>query len=225
MNFKSAKWLIPGLLILIILAVGIFVKVAFDTNVFGSDFRRMVLGTFQKNPFRKQSEVKVSLIDSRLNMNFDLLEEDKPKFAKFINNWFGATEERSLPSEVKNLNFGIDENTKHMISQSLPVTLKLAVSEKSLAFGNNSLSGLQNPLIKNSIDFATGSGKLNAQFSDTAKYSIKLENPEDLANYATSSGMLTASDKLAPLFKSLPKVATIELNVNGKSISGEIVLR
>lgn len=217
--FKSKKWIIPGLLAVIILTIGLFVKVAFDTNVFGSDFRTMVRGYFQKNPFKEQSEVKVSLVDSKVNMVFDLIEQDKARFNAFVNNWFGVTE------EIKNLSFGIDENLKSMLSKNLPVDLKLNVSEKKLEFSSNMIAGLQNPLVKNDIEFATGSSKLDVEYTDETKYYLKIENPADLATYATQSGILTASSKIEGLFKSLPKVATIELSVNGKNISGQIVLR
>lgn len=219
MNFKSKKWVIPGLLILIILSIGIFVKVAFDTNLFGSDFRTMVLGTFQKNPFKKQSAVKASLIDSKLNLAFDIIEEDKTKFTTFVYNWFGVVE------SIETLNFGIDESAKAMLSQSLPVNLSLMISEKSIQFYSRSIPGLQNPLIKNDYEFATGSSTLKVEYSDSSKYHLKIEDPKDLVNYATSSGILTASSKLEGLFKSLPKVATIELNVNGKNVSGFIKLK
>lgn len=219
MNFKSKKWVIPGLLILIILCIGIFAKVAFDTNLFGSDFRTMVLGTFQKNPFKKQSMVKASLIDSKLNLAFDLIDEDKSKFKAFVNNWFGLVE------NIETLSFGIDENMKSMLSQNLPISVNLVVSEKSIQFYSRSIPGLQNPLIKNDYEFATGSSALKVEYSDPSKYHLKIEDPKDLVNYATASGILTASSKLEGLFKSLPKVATIELNVNGKNVSGLIKLK
>ena len=126
---------------------------------------------------------------------------------------------------MKTLSFGIDENMKNALSQNLPVDLKLTVLEKSLSFNSNLVSGLQNPLGKSDFEFATGSSKLNLQYSDSSKYQLKIEDPFDLLNYATASGKLTASSKLEGLFKSLPKVATIEVNVNGKSISGKIGLR
>lgn len=219
MNLQAKKWAIPGLVVVILLAIGVFVKIAYDANVFGSDFRAIVLGTFQKNPFKKQSQVHVSLVDSKLNLNFDLIEEDRPAFRGFVKNWFDIEE------EVKSISFGIDENAKNILSQNLPVDLKIEVSDKSLSFSSKLISGLKNPLGKSDFEFATGSSKLNAQYSDSSKYQFKLEDPYDLVNYATSSGKLTASSKLEGLFKSLPKVATIELNVNGKSISGQIILK
>lgn len=217
--FKSKKWTVPALLVLIILCVGVFIKVAFDANLFGSDFRSIVLGTFQKNPFKKQSQIDASLIDSKLNFKFDLTEQDKPSFGQFINNWFGTKE------ELETLSFGIDENAKNILAQNLPVSLKLTVSEKSLSFNSNLISGLQNPLGKSDFEFATGSSKLKVEYSDSSRYKLRIEDPHDLAQYAIQSGKLTASSKLEGLFKSLPKVATIELNVNGKSISGQIVLK
>ena len=218
---KSKNWKILLAICLTFLILGASAAFA-ATN---ENIRSIFLGTFQKNPFKKQSQIHASLIDSKLNLNFDLIDEDKPKFQTFIKNWFGTEEESSLPAEVKTLSLGIDENLKNILSTNTPVNLKLNVSEKSLSFNSNIISGLQNPLIKSDFEFATGSSKLNVEYSDASKYQLKLENPEDLANYATRSGSLTASTKLEGLFKSLPKVATIELSVNGKNISGKIVLK
>lgn len=219
MNFKSKRWQILLLLSLIILSIGIFIKFAIGTDAFSSDVRSMFLGTFSQNPFKKQSEVKVSIIDSKVHLNFEITEEDKAKFASFIKNWFNTDE------EIKSLSFGIDEQMTSALKSNLPVELNLTISDKSLNFNSQLIPGLQNALIKKDIEFASGSGKLNAQFTDSSKYQINLENPADLVDYATSSGVLTASSKLEPLFKTLPKVATIELNVNGRNISGKIVLR
>ncbi len=220
MNFiKSKRWLIPGLIVLILLAVGVFAKVAFDTNLFGSEFRSIVLGYFQKNPFKESSTLKVFLSDSKLNLDFSIIEQDKSSFALFTKNWFETGE------EIKNLSFGIDSNLKAFLSPNLPVDLKLDINEKSLSFSSSKFSGLQNPLIKEDFEFATGSSKLDLEYSDSSKYHLSIENPLDLANYATSSGILTTSQKIESLFKSLPKVATIDLNVNGKNISGQIILK
>ncbi len=217
--FKSKKWTIPALLLLIFLCIGIFIKFAIGTDAFSANVRSIFLGTFSQNPFKKQSEAQLSLIDSKINLNFQIIEEDKPQFAAFIKNWFGTTE------EIKNLSFGIDDSLKSKLTQNQPVNLKLTISDKSLAWSSNALPGLQNAFIKSDIEFATGSSKLSSEYSSSSKYQLKIENPADLANYATASGMLTASSKIEGLFKSLPKVATIELFVNGKNISGKIVLK
>lgn len=219
MNFKSKKWLVPLLLVLIILAAGVFLRVSLGEEFWKGDFQSRVLGSISRNPFRRQSQVKASLIDSKINLSFDLAEEDKPKFASFVQNWFGIDE------EIKTLSFGIDDNLATMINQNLPVNLNLKVSDKSLEFNSQMVAGLQNAMVKNDIEFATGSSKLNAQVTDSSKYQFKIDDPADLANYATASGMLITSSKIEGLFKTLPKVATIELNVNGKNISGKIVLK
>lgn len=220
MNFlKSKKWIIPGLVALIILTIALFIKVAFDANVFGSDFRSKFLGAIYGNPFKKQSEVNVSLVDASLNLEFNILEEDKPKFKNFIYNWFGSDK------EVKSLSFGIDQNIAQSLKPSLPVTLGLKVTDKNLIFSSVLIPGLQNALIKSDYELATGSSKLNMEYTDSSKYQIKLEDPKDLIVYATSSGMLTTSSKLEGLFKTLPKIDTIDLSVNGKNISGAINLK
>src|SRR3989344_5598549 len=216
MNFKSKKWTIPLLLVLIVLSVGIFIKFSLGFASFDRDFKGLFPNSFSQNPFAKQSEVSISVIDSKLKLDFKLLEEDKPKFQAFTKRWFGVSE------EIKTLDLGIDENLTALVAPNLPVDLELTISDKSLEFKNQNLPGLQNALIRTDFEFATGSGKLSVKYTDSSRYRLEIENPEELVFYATSSGFLMASDKLEGLFKSLPKVATIELNVNGKSILGSI---
>lgn len=210
MNFKSKKWTIVLLVLLIVLSIGIFIKFAIGTEIFN---------TFDQNPFKKQSRVKVSLVDSKLNLDFDLNEEEGLRFTSFINNWF------DIPDQIKSLSFGMDPNINALVSQSLPVELNLNVTDKSLQFNSNRVAGLQNPVIKSDIDFATGSSTLNVEYYDSSKYQIRVEDPAGLIDYATASGILIASTKIEGLFKSLPKVATIEMNVNGKNVYGSIKLK
>lgn len=179
----------------------------------------MFLGSVSQNPFRKQSNVKVSLVDSKLNLSFDLTDEDQPKLTSFVNNWFGVSE------EVRTLSLGVDDNLSAILAANVPIDLNLKISNKSLEFNSRATAALQNALIKSDIEFATGSSKLNVEYSDSSKYKVKIEDPAVLANYATESGKLAASTKIARLFQTLPKVATIELNVNGRSVAGKIVLK
>lgn len=219
MNFRSGKWTVPLLLFLILLSVGIFIKFSLGFKTFDQDLAGLFLNSFSKNPFSKQSRLNVSLIDLKLNLIFSLTEEDKPKFQAFIRNWFGESE------EVKNVSLGLDKNLKAFLSPNLPVDLNLKISEKSLEFTGQNTPGLQNALIKTDVEFATGEGKLSLKYSDSSRYQLVVENPEDLVSYATGSGIITASEKLEGLFKSLSQAATIELNVNGKNISGSIKLK
>lgn len=219
MNFRSRKWTVLLLVFLIILSLGVFIKFSLGFNYFDRDFKGLFFNSFSKNPFARQSELKVSLTDLRLNLDFELIEEDKPKFKSFVKNWFGVDE------EVKSLGFGIDENLKVNLSPNLPADLNLEIYDKYLKFKSQGSPGLQNALVKTDFNFATASGKFSLKYSDPSRFHMEMKNPEDLIFYATSSGILTASGKLDGLFKSLPQVATIELNVNGKNISGQIVLK
>lgn len=219
MSFKPNRWTFVLLVLLITLSAGAFFFISLSPEFFKSDFKAQFLGAFSQNPFRKQSEVKVSSIDSKINLNFDLTQEDKPKLKAFVRNWFDDSE------DISSLSIGIDENLKRMLSANLPADLNLEISPKSLGFSSNLMPGLQNALIKSDFKFATGSGRLDIQFTNPSKYELKIDNPSDLANYATSSGMLIVSSKIDRLFKTLPKVATISLSVNGKNISGQIVLK
>lgn len=219
MNFKSKKWTILLLIFLIVLAISIFIQFSLGLGVFRNDIRSLFLNTFSQSPFNKQSRVDVSLIDSKLKLNFEIMNEDKPAFQSFVQNWFG------IRDEIKSLDFGIDDNLVQTLSPILPARLNLKITDKTLEFRNQTVPGLQTALTGTDIDFATGSGKFKVRYTGPTQYQLNIDNPADLAFYATSSGILAASSKIDGLFKSLPQVATIELSVTGKNIAGRIVLR
>lgn len=219
MNFKSKKWIVPGLIFAILLAIIIFIHFTVGLGVFQNNLKNIFLNTFSQSPFRKQSEVSVSIIDSNLKMNFEIIDEDKTAFRNFIRNWFGVNE------DIKNLDFAVDQNVLSALSPILPAKLNLKVADKALELKNQSLPGLQTAMTGTDINFATGSGKLKVKYAGPLEYQLKIDNPEDIAVYATASGMLVASNKIEGLFKSLPQVATIELEVSGKNINGKVVLR
>lgn len=219
MNFKSGRWTAALLIFLILLAVTIFIQFSLGLGVFKSDIRNSLLGLFSKSPFYKQSEVRVYLQDSNLKFDFEITEEERSVFSRFVSNWFDKEE------EIKSVSFGVDENLSGFLLPVLPADLKIKFTDKSVEFRNQSVTGLQTALTGTEIDFATGSGKIRLKYSNPTEYKLGIENPEDLAFYATESGILTASSKISGLFKSLPQVATIEMEVSGKNISGSIKLK
>lgn len=218
MNFRSTRWTIILLILLIIFSVAVFLKFSLSPDL-THNFESRFLGLFSENPFRKQSQLMVSLNDSKLNLKFDIADSDKQNFSAFL---------RNLDSEndhIQTLTVGLDKNTAEVLSPVLPAELDLEITAKSLIFKNKTFGGLQNALVKSDIDFATAGGSLKVRLTDNSKYQIQIEKPDVLVNYATGSGMLTLSSKVEGLFKTLPKVATIELNASGKSISGKVVLK
>lgn len=219
MNFKSKKWTVPLLLLLIFISVAIFIQFSMGLGIFRDDAKGLFLNSFSKNPFSKQSEVSVSLLDSKLKLDFDLTKEDKPKFNTFVRNWFGESK------DIKKISLSIDKSLSEFLQSGLPTKLILDIDERSLNFKSYSAASLQNPLVKSDFEFATASGKLSVKYTDPSKYQLSIQNPGDLVYFATSSGALTISEKIEGLFQTLPKLATIELTVNGKNIAGKIVLK
>jgi hypothetical protein len=218
MSFKSKKWTILLLILLIVFSVMVFLKFSLNPT-YTKDFESKFLNLFSQNPFKKQSQTRVTLSDHKLNFKFDIAEQDSRKFSAFLSNL------NSGKNKVQSVSISLDENAVDVLVPVLPADLNLQIGEKSIEFSNKSLGGLQNALVKNDINFSTMGGTLKAKFSDTTKYQIQIENPDRLVNHATSSGILTLSSKLEGLFKTLPEIATIELNVSGKALSGKIVLK
>lgn len=219
MNFRSKKWTVPLLLLLIFISVAIFIQFSMGLGIFRDDAKGLFLNSFLKNPLSKQSRLGVSISGNKLTLNFNLTPEDKSVFNAFVKKWFGIDE------EIKTLDLEVDKNTLNLFNPILPADLGLTITDKSLEFKSRSSLVLKDALIKNNFEFASGAGKINVGYSDNSKYQLQIQNPSDLTDYATSSGILTISNKLEGLFKSLPQVATIELTVNGKNIAGKIVLK
>src|SRR5690554_5149232 len=115
MNFRSKRWTVLLLISLILLAIGIFIQFSLGLGVFHNEVKSFFQNTFSQNPFNKQSKVQVSLVDSNLRMNFEIIEEDKATFKNFVANWFSTDE------EIKNISLGVDKNVADILAPSLPV--------------------------------------------------------------------------------------------------------
>ncbi len=119
----------------------------------------------------------------------------------------------------------LDAVTAQKLQDFLPLHLVLQIDSDSIRFQSGLVTGFASSLVSETKEFATESGKLKyVQYSPT-EFQLKITEPYPLIKYATSSGQFVLSDKLLQVYPILERVGTIEMSVNGKSLSGEVKLK
>jgi hypothetical protein len=167
----------------------------------------------------KRSTVLIFVDNQKLKLKFNIEEKDKQNMNLFAQNI------SSQSAWLNGVGIGLDQNTLNKLSQSLPLTLNLRVTPKSLVFYNNGVPNLSSSLPQTHYQLATASSFLNWESSSAENFSLEVKDPKPLFDVATSSGRIDLSAKMEGLFPTLEKIATIKLEVRGDNIKGEIILR
>lgn len=217
MKFKSLfkkKFLFTVILSVLLVFSVIFLTV---TQIIpNKKFLRQILeDTFKV----ERSSVDVFIEGNHLNFKFKIVKKETPNFSKFAQN-LGVN-----LSVFDNLSLELDKDSLEKISSILPVTLFLEIDPKSIKFSDKSLNPLKSAISKSTFNFATGSGKLELNSESAQDFYINITDPKPLLEYATASGQINLSKKTYDMFPILSKIARMELRVNGRSMSGEFVLR
>lgn len=164
------------------------------------------------------SSVDISATGGQLRLQFSIVDKDREAVKQFSENLgFGEDWE-------KGIEMGLDDKSIKQLTPFLPLRANVAFENKKVLISSKSFSFLKSALPETGSDFATGSGRVRF-VGEGSKYHLQVSEPRDLLIYATSSGTLSLSKKLSSLFSIGDKVATIELNLNGKSLDGAIVLK
>ncbi len=172
---------------------------------------------FQKKVFRK-SYTEANIVDRELRLNVSLDNLDKASFESFFKD-LGV-------SPIYSLNLKFNDESINYLSKILPQRVNLNfVTAKDVKFQSADILVLDSSLVGEDWNFATSSGKLHLKKRTDQDFILDIFDPGALVPNATSSGKFYLSDKLATLYPILGKIATINLRVNGKSISGEIRLK
>ncbi len=179
----------------------------------------LIQGFSKNNPFSSSSKAHFSLFGNNLKIKFEIAEGDKQVFSQI-------KQKLEIDSNIEQgLDIGLDPKTAEKIKNNLPTSVNLSFRENKLQFSNNILPSLKSSEAGEKVEYASGSGKLNYQTDGSNSMYINLENPSEFIKESTKAGSIYLSENSQSLFKVLSKIATIELNVNGKNISGEIALK
>lgn len=174
---------------------------------------------FLRSNFFEKSTATASLDGHFLNLKFNVLPKDQEIALRFL-----STANLS-PELLKGFSVELDDSSIDKISTILPAESSVIVSPKVITVLGKVKKDLKSAESAKVQNFATNSGKLKYTKISDSTFTLHLENPAALLVEATTSGKITLSKKIDSLMISLQKVSTIELEVNGKSVSGEIVLK
>lgn len=217
---------ILGLLLLILLAFLVVPLIVFSKNS-GFDFKSYLLNFKEEYLSNKKSMASLYIEDQKIKIKFNIADKDRLDALEFSrrlgvgDSWF------------EGISLELDGDTRGKLSQILPLEVVLNFDNGKLFFKN--AKSLYNVSFKNQIlksaqsktdfEFATGSARISLREQNERDFSLDINNPDPLLQYATESGQLYLSKKLYGMFPILNNIARIELNVNGKNVNGEIQLK
>jgi hypothetical protein len=171
---------------------------------------------YQGRVFAEKSSARVFTESTKVNIQFKIVKNDKSALSQF-NQKLGVGEEY-----LKGIVLDLDDVTIKKLEDYLPLDLTLEVTPDRVNFKSGIVPGFVSSLVTETKEFSTGSGKLKMSQFSSSEFKLEITEPEPLLKYATESGQFVLSDKLLPLFSILARVGTIELLVNGQSVSGGI---
>lgn len=169
-----------------------------------------------------QSTAEISIEGNMLKINFDIKEADKAQLLNFSQK-LGITDDYLHGFAIE-----LDQKSLDYLRPSTPAQVSIFFKENSLVFKSKTgtSSNLQSSLPKEDFNFATGSSSINLKVSGGQSYSLKVLDPKPLIDLASSSGRIFYSKKITSfILPILERIATISLEVNLKSINGEITLK
>lgn len=174
---------------------------------------------YQGKVFAEKSTARVFTESGKVNIQFKIVKNDKNALSQF-NQKLGVGEEY-----LEGISLDLDDATIKRLEDFLPLDLTLLVTPDRVDFKSGIVPGFVSSLVTETKEFSTGSARLKLSQYSAAEFKLEITDPEPLLKYATSSGQFVLSDKLWPLYPILARVGTIEMLVNGKSVSGEVILK
>lgn len=167
----------------------------------------------------EKSFAQVSLDKQTLKINFDIDPKDQDKVNAFSKNL-------SVSSDwQKGIELTLGKEEAEKIAYILPLRVNLGFEPKKLSLRSSSLPDLKSAINTKNYEIATNSSKLSLKMANAQDFKLIVERPDGIIKHSTASGDLVVTPKLEKLFPISGKIARIEVQVNGKSINGEIELK
>lgn len=167
----------------------------------------------------EKSTASIYIKSDRIYFDFKIAKKDQISAQDFLDN-LGA--EKSL---LQGISLELDQNSINELSKILPANLIINFSRSKIVFKERQRIHLKSFISHQRYEFATDSAKSVFILGNDRDFSLDIENPKPLFDYATSSGKLHLSKKSEQLFPILSKIAKIELQVNGENVEGSIILK
>lgn len=180
---------------------------------------KSLIANFSSQKMHKKSIAELSLDSGKLSIKFNI-DQDDLILANNLSSNLGIDNKWQ-----QGLSFELDDSTASKLKPLLPAKLNIKFFANKLLLSTSGLPNLKTALSKKEFNFATGAAYLKVTYASETNYSLQINDPIPLVNFATVSGKLTLSKKTEGLFPILKRIAKIEFEVNGKSVSGVILLK
>lgn len=205
-------------LVLIVLTCILAATTFFRPDLFDK-LRIYATNIYSGNLWKEKSTARVFSESGDLKIQFKIVSADE-KNLQIFNQKLGVSRDY-----IDGISLDLDAASMKKIEQFLPIDLNLVITPESISYKSGIVPGFASSLVTETKEFATDSAKLKLSQYSAAEFKLEIVDPEPLIKYATTSGQFVLSDKLLPLYPILARVGTIEMSVNGKSLSGEVKLK
>lgn len=218
--FKNKTFLL--LAVLVVLTIFLVVTTILRPEVFQQTFKK--LQSFASDIstgklWREKSQARVFIEDESLKVAFTISPDDQPNL-KLFNQKLAIGE-----AYLDGIALKLDTQSIKKLEPFLPLELIIQIEPERIEFQNGIVPGFASSLVTETTELSTGSARLKMVRYSQTEYSLEIADPEPLLQQATASGQFVLSDKLLQLYPILERVSTIEMNINGKSVSGEVKLK
>lgn len=214
-KIKKVYLLVVSIILVFSLSTGLFFS--YKLGLVNPGFAGVVFRNV--NSLQGRSSADLSIRDNYLDVSLNIDPKDQPQAEIFFKN-LGVDMEGA-----KNISVGLDQQTLDKVSPLMPLNVAVVFDEKSLSFKNNQLSSLSSSLANTNYEISSGSAKMVFKSSSDREFSLLITDPKPLLEFATTSGKLHVSSLLNPVVPILAKMDRIEIQVDGKSVKGEVRLK
>lgn len=212
---KKIIWLVIGV-------VGLFIFLTLSLFIYQYPLPRLfsdIQMVFLKSDLFEKSTVKVSLDENYLSIKFNILDKDKKTVAEFLSN------SDLSPDVLSGVSIEIDQNSTEKIRSFLPIEASVLIRDKKLLVFSKNQRSLKSSELGREIKYATNDAEVSYKKISSTQFRLHFENPKVLLTESTMSGKLHLSKKAETLSKFLQNVSIMNLEINGKNVSGEIILK
>jgi len=177
-----------------------------------------------KKPFNAVDLVSANKVEiyrdqNTLRMKFQIQDKDKVPFT-MLSEKLGVTTKWQ-----EGISFNLDEESMSQIDSYLPLTTDVSIEGTVITLKGGAFNFMPSGGVGDEVNFATNGATLKYAGGKT-QANLLVNQPAELVSYATASGKVNLSRKIeSELFSLASKVDTIDIEIKGKSVEGEIKLK
>lgn len=172
-----------------------------------------------------RSSVMIDMAESdstrsgRLVFHFKIIDQDKPKI-EMLNRRLGISGQWT-----DGVSLALNNESLVQIAPLLPIEADVRFEDNQILFSKVGLSSLNSALPDEQFEFASGSGVLRLKSQNVQNFNLTIVDPGVVLKAASDSGKLYVSRQLSGAEPLLSQVKEIDLEVNGDSLLGKVVIK